>query len=236
MLTGYIDEQLADHPELRSQVIPDYPPYAKRMVVDNGWYAALKKPNVSLVTDPIHRITPRGIDTVKDAIDVDVIVYATGFDTNRVLYPIEIVGRDGVDVRARLDESPEAYYGIALQDCPNLFMTSGPNGVTVHGGAGTLLAEIQCSFILECLRALVDSGASSIEVKAAALESFTTAAKAENAKYVWSTPGVTNWYAVGGKGAAVAFPWSIYDFWAEAQDPDLTAFSFTATGNGIDRT
>lgn len=235
-LIKYIHEELADYPELRAKVVPNYPPYAKRMVIDNGWYAALKRPNVSLVTDPIQRITPRGVETIDGTVDVDLIVYATGFDTNRVLHPIQILGRGGVDMRARLDESPEAYYGIALKNCPNLFMTSGPNGVTVHGGAGTLLAEMQCSYIIECLRAICDSGASTMEIKEAALDAFTAAAKTENAKYVWSTPGVTNWYAADGKGSAVPFPWSIYDFWAEAKKPDLSTFTFGTTGNdGGDR-
>jgi 4-hydroxyacetophenone monooxygenase len=232
-LTEYINEQLADHPDLRERVLPDFPPYAKRMIVDNGWYASLGRPNVSLVTEPIKRITPAGAEVEGESIEVDVIVYATGFNTNQVLNPIQIIGRSGVDLRTQLNQRPESYYGIALKDCPNLFMTSGPNGVTVHGGAGTLLAEIQCSYIVQCLRMLSESGASNMVVKDAALEEFTRSAKEENAKYAWSTPGVTNWYAAGGEGAAVAFPWSIYDLWAEAQGPDASAFTFGSDTNGI---
>jgi 4-hydroxyacetophenone monooxygenase len=138
---------------------------------------------------------------------------------------MKITGRGGVDVRARLDQQPEAYYGIALQDCPNLFMTSGPNGVTVHGGAGTLLAEIQCSYIVECLRHMVATDAKAMEVRASALAKFAEEAAAENATYAWSSTAVTNWYSGSGQGASVAFPWSIYDFWTEAKAPDFSAFT-----------
>jgi len=224
-MTEYVKEQLAGHPELARKALPDFPPYAKRMVIDNGWYAALLRSNVKLVTDPIMRITSRGVQTDQGVTDLDVIVYATGFHTNRVMAPMKITGRGGVDVRARLDQQPEAYYGIALQDCPNLFMTSGPNGVTVHGGAGTLLAEIQCSYIVECLRHMVATDVKAMEVRASALAKFAEEAAAENAKYAWSSTAVTNWYSGSGQGASVAFPWSIYDFWTEAKAPDFSAFT-----------
>lgn len=228
-MTEYVKEQLAGHPELARKVLPDFPPYAKRMVIDNGWYAALLRSNVKLVTDPITRVTSQGVQTDQGVADLDVIVYATGFHTNRVMAPMKITGRGGVDVRARLDQKPEAYYGIALQDCPNLFMTSGPNGVPVHGGAGTLLAEIQCSYIVECLRHMVATGAKTMEVRASVLAKFAKEAAAENVKYVWSSTAVTNWYSGSGRGASVAFPWSIYDLWSEAKAPDFSAFTDTAT-------
>jgi 4-hydroxyacetophenone monooxygenase len=234
MLTTYIEEQLSDRPDLVDKVVPNYPPYAKRMVLDNGWYSTLKRPNVSLVTEPITKIVERGVVTTGGTTDVDVIVYATGFHTNRVLAPMQITGRGGVDMREQLDKRPEAYFGIALKDCPNLFMTSGPNGVPVHGGAGTLLAEIECSFIVQCLRAMVDANASSIEVKPSTLRKFSEAAAAENAKYIWSTSGVTNWYAFSGAGAAVVFPWSLYDFWSQAKNPDLNAFTYGTKNQSSD--
>jgi 4-hydroxyacetophenone monooxygenase len=224
-MTAYIREQLADRPDLVDKATPKYPPYAKRMVIDNGWYETLRRPNVRLVTEPISEITPRGVRTEHGEDPFDLIVYATGFYTNHVLADIAITGRAGVDVRARLDEEPEAYLGIALQDCPNLFLTSGPNGVPVHGGAGTLLSEIQAAYITACLRHMVGSGWSEMEIRPSALRKFVEEAAAENAKYVWSTPGVTNWYAGSpAGGASVALPWLIVDFWKEGKDPDLSVY------------
>ena len=64
--------------------LPTYPPGGKRSVRDNGvWIAALRRPNVELVTDPIAEITPNGIVT-KDGKEyaVDVIIYGTGFNAS----------------------------------------------------------------------------------------------------------------------------------------------------------
>jgi 4-hydroxyacetophenone monooxygenase len=225
-MTEYIGEQLAGREDLIPKVLPDFPPYAKRMIIDNGWYEAIRRSDVRLVTEPICEITPKGIRTETGEEAVDLIVYATGFYTNHVLSPIAITGRAGVDVRARLDAEPEAYLGIALQDCPNLFLMSGPNGVFVHGGAGTLLAEIQSTYIVECLRHMVGKGWAELEIRPSALREFVADAAAENAKYVWSTSGVTNWYAGSpAGGASVALPWTILKFWNEAKAPDLSHYT-----------
>ena len=41
-LTSYIEQQLAGREDLLPQVVPDYPPYGKRMLLDNGWYSMLR--------------------------------------------------------------------------------------------------------------------------------------------------------------------------------------------------
>ena len=47
-------------------------------MVDNGWYKALTRDNVELVTDSITRFTPKGVETEDGTLyDVDVIVTAT---------------------------------------------------------------------------------------------------------------------------------------------------------------
>ena len=74
---------MGDDPELLDKVVPDYVCLGKRTLQDNGsWLAALTRPDVELVTDPIDHITETGL--VGDSgteYPADVIVYATGFDT-----------------------------------------------------------------------------------------------------------------------------------------------------------
>lgn len=96
VFTRYIESELADRPDLIEKVLPDYPPFGKRMLLDNGWYAALKRPNVDLVTEAVSQVTSStvvGADGT--SADVDVVVLATGFHTNRYLYPMRITGRGG---------------------------------------------------------------------------------------------------------------------------------------------
>ena len=82
-------------------MIPKYPPFVKRILVDNGsWLSALKRDQVELITEEIREIVPDGIiDANGNHHRVDVIVYATGFHANRFLWPIEIIGRGGAFAR-----------------------------------------------------------------------------------------------------------------------------------------
>src|SRR5256885_11240952 len=75
-LTEYIKAQLGDRPELVEKGLPAYPPYGKRMLLDNGWYQALRRDDVRLITEPIERITADGITTSAGHDQVDVIVFA----------------------------------------------------------------------------------------------------------------------------------------------------------------
>jgi cation diffusion facilitator CzcD-associated flavoprotein CzcO len=59
----------------------------------------------------------------------DVIVYATGFDITASIGNVEVIGMDGQSLRARWEgqRGPEAYLGITVPLCPNLFFCMGPN-------------------------------------------------------------------------------------------------------------
>ena len=61
--SSYIKEQIGDRPDLFEKLVPDYAPMVRRPVVDNGWYKALTRDNVDLVTSGIERITKKGIET-----------------------------------------------------------------------------------------------------------------------------------------------------------------------------
>jgi 4-hydroxyacetophenone monooxygenase len=223
-LTEYIETQLSDRPELVERVLPDYPPYAKRMVVDNGWYQALRRDNVRLVTAPIERITATGVQTTDGHEDVDVVVFATGFHTDRVLAPIQITGQGGADVRQLLDDEPEAYNGMALEHCPNLMMTYGPHGVPAHGGNGMFFAECAVGYITECLRAMFERGWRRLEVRPEAVRGYTDRIDAEVEQYVWAVPGVTSWFRGGSDKPRAVVPKKLIELWHESKAPDLSAY------------
>jgi 4-hydroxyacetophenone monooxygenase len=224
-LTAYLGSKLGARCDLIDKCTPNYPPYAKRMVIDNGWYDVLLRPNVNLITDPIRQIAANAIEMESGrSIPVDIIIYATGFSTNRTLWPIRVVGKNGVDVRSRLDVNPQAYLGIMVEDCPNLFMTTGPNGVQVHGGAGTFLAECQAKYIVECLRNMFAKGWSHIEIRPDALAKFVKSMNEENSRYVWSTNAVRNWFNQPGSGTSVVLPWTTLQVWEESEAPDMSPY------------
>ena len=96
----YIVSEIGDNPELLEKVVPTYPPFGKRMLMDNGWYRMLHNEKVQLVSDPIVEIGPDRVIT-KDGseYEADVLVVATGFDVLRFLTSFEARGRSGRSLR-----------------------------------------------------------------------------------------------------------------------------------------
>ncbi len=120
IFTAWITEQVGDDPELLAKVIPDYPATGKRTLQDNGsWLRALKRDNVELVREGIDHIDEHGVVTASGArYDVDIIVYATGFQANKFLWPMDIVGRDGAVLAEQWGDEPSAYLGITVPELP----------------------------------------------------------------------------------------------------------------------
>jgi len=220
-LTEYIKAQLSDRTDLIEKVTPAYPPYGKRMLLDNGWYQALRRDDVRLITAPIERITADGITTSEGHDQVDVIVFATGFDANQVLWPIKLKGRNGIDVRRRLDERPEAYRGMAIAHCPNLIVVAGPGGTPGHGGSGIFFAECQVDYVAACLRAMFENRWTRMEVRSEAVRSYVDEVAAEVEHYVWSLPGISNWFRGSRERVTAIIPKRLIDIWREGKAPSL---------------
>ena len=112
-----------------------YPFGAKRPAVDSGYYETYNRDNVSLVdirAEPLERITAGGLVTGGRKHELDVIVFATGFDalTGSLLKPT-IVGRDGQTLREKWAAGPVTYLGLGTTGFPNLFVIAGPGSPSV---------------------------------------------------------------------------------------------------------
>jgi len=118
-------------PVTAAALVPSHPMGCKRMIIDDGYFPTFNRANVTLVDlrkGAIMRITPTGIETAQGAFDVDVIVYATGFDAvTGALDRIEIAGRDGRKLReVWTEEGVGAYLGLQTHGFPNLYTITGP--------------------------------------------------------------------------------------------------------------
>ncbi len=226
-LTEYVESQVGDRPDLMEKCLPNFPPYGKRLIVDNGWYQALRRPNVRLETSPIAAIDETGVRTRAGHDDLDVLVYATGFQADKVLWPIQVTGQGGVDITARMEAEPEAYLGVAAADAPNLFITPGPNGILGHGGNGMLFAECHVRYIVESLRLLFDRGATAMTVTAEALSAYQQDLLERLPHFVQSLTTFDNWYR-GDRDRVIAIaPKSLLEFWNDTRSPDPEAYAFT---------
>lgn len=168
VLTDYMRAQLGGDEELLAKVMPDYAPMTRRPVVDNGWYAALTRDNVDLVTDRIRRLTPTGIETEDGTVrEVDIIVTATGYDIVRYLQPAEWIGIGGARLHERWDggDGPRAYLGMMVPDFPNMFMLYGPNSQPVSGGTSLpAWYQIWSRYVAECLMTMIERGCKRVMV------------------------------------------------------------------------
>jgi len=115
----------------------DYPIGSKRICVGTGYYETYNRDNVTLVDlleSPIETITGAGVRTPDGDIELDTLVFATGFDAmTGALSRIDIRGRDGVELLAKWKAGPRTYLGIASADFPNLFLVNGPGSPSVLG-------------------------------------------------------------------------------------------------------
>jgi 4-hydroxyacetophenone monooxygenase len=224
--TRYLREQLADRDDLIEKTLPSYPPFGKRMLIDNGWFQALRRDNVELVTAGISHLTPSGV-ALADGTDVqvDVIVYATGFQPHRMLQSVDVVGRGGLRLRdVWKDDDAFAYLGMAVHGFPNLFVMFGPNTNLGHGGSYMFLAECQARYIASAVDQMRASGIGSIEVRDGVLKEFVASVDDAHSNMVWSHRGMSTWYR-NSKGRVVSnWPWRVVDYWQRTRNADLDDF------------
>ena len=233
MIVDYVRSELDGDEALLAKCIPSYPPYGKRMLRDNYWYRMLKRSNVALETDPISHVTANSI-VMKDGTvhEVDVIILATGFAASRMLWPLEIRGRDGHTIRTDWgDDDPRAYMGIAAPHYPNLFMIYGPNTNLAHGGSIIFHTECQVRYIMQALREMIEKGYGAVEVRQDVHDHYNDRLDDKARDMVWTHPGVTSWYKNANNRLTVTSPWRLLDYWSMTRSFDPAQYEFKPTGN-----
>ncbi len=132
-----------DKPELRDKLIPkDHPFAARRPSVDSGYFQSFNRDNVELADireSPIVEFTPEGIRTKAKLHELDMVIFATGFDalTGSLLKP-EIVGRGGLTLKEKWKHGPVTQLGVAVAGFPNMLVVVGP-------GSPSLLSNVLLS-------------------------------------------------------------------------------------------
>ena len=158
--------EIVHDPAVAELLCPTHYIGMRRTCVDIDYYATYNRDNVGLVdvrTSPITRILPHGIATADREFEVDVIVFAIGFDAmTGALLDIDIRGAGGRSLREKWAHGPRTFLGLAIEGFPNLFTITGPGSPGVLSNMA-LSIEQHVDWIADCLQHLRASGLDRIE-------------------------------------------------------------------------
>jgi cation diffusion facilitator CzcD-associated flavoprotein CzcO len=184
-------------PLLRRHLQPGYTMGCKRLLRSSDWYQSITRFNVRVVTDPIERVTAKGVETAGELREADVVILATGFDATSFLAPMRITGRNGRELNQEWSEGAHAYLGTAVSGFPNLFLLYGP-GTNLGHSSILFMIESQLNWVRDAVRSLRDLGLAWIDVRGEVQSEYDAQFRAASAKTVWET-GCTSWYTVNGR-------------------------------------
>ena len=201
-------------PELRAKLTPNYTIGCKRIILSNTLYPALSADTTTLHDggEGIDHLDATGIvTTTGEHVDLDVIVWSTGYDATDGLISYPVTGRNGVSLSERWAQYPRAYLGTTLPGFPNLFIVTGPNTGIGHTSA-IFLIEAQMRYIGQAIDAVAQHGATAIEVRAEAEERYTTKIHEEMEQTVWKQGGCHSWYQSKDGHVIAMFPGFSFTF------------------------
>lgn len=214
-LTQYIKDELGDRQDLLPIALPDYPPFTKRMLRDNGWYRMMRRDNVDVVPGREVQFTSDGIvDANGKEHKVDIVVFATGFEASRALGSLQIEGRTGRTIRDVWGEDdPRAHLGITVPGFPNMFVMYGPNTNIGTGGSIILQAETWTRYAAEAIVKMVEANAVEIECKPEAMDEYNRAMDARLAEMIWAVSSGSTWYRNSAGRVVSNMPWPTPEYW-----------------------
>ena len=214
-------------PELREKLRPDYRAACKRLIYSWSYYDAVQQPNVSVEREGIARIEPEGI-RLKDGrlIELDIIVFATGFHADRFIRPTEVLGRNGVSLDDVWSVRPTAHYAVTVPSFPNFFLLNGPTG-PVGNFSLIDIAERQWDYIDKLLAPVRAGEARSVEPTVQAHADYEERRIAAAKTTIFGS-GCQSWY-LDATGVPASWPWS-YEAFAEAMGkPVMEDFQFSGS-------
>lgn len=151
--------------ELRRKLTPNYPVGAKRVLFSDHYFPALARENVNLNMNGVAEFTQTGVlDTQGKAVDADVIIYATGFQTNPFLADIDVTGVAQRNIREAWRDGAHAYLGVSTNGFPNLHLLYGPNTNLGHTSI-IIMLEAQVNYIMQVMNHLDQSGKQTCDIK-----------------------------------------------------------------------
>jgi len=227
-LTTYIRSKFVDDPDLADKCTPSYPPFSRRIVVDNGWYDTLTRDNVELVTDGIECITERGIQTKDGTLhEFDLIVFSSGFSTSEYLWPINYEGKEGATPEKLWNkDGARAHLGMTMPGFPNFFTFYGPNGQS-RGGGFHSWAEIWSRYVGKMIVQMIETESQEFEVQREIFDDYNRRMDDAMQGMLWESGGDSGYYVNEQGRSGVNMPWSVHEFYEMVRIPNFSDFRWS---------
>lgn len=160
-------------PDVAEKLLPrDYGFGTRRVPLETKYYEAYNRDNVLLVDlneTPIEKITPQGVETCSGSHELDILIYATGFNAGTgALTAIDVRGRDGLLLKEAWAEGIRTFMGLQVHGYPNMFMVMAPMSPAAAFCNVPTCSQQQVDWIANCIQFVRSQKRSSIEPTAQA--------------------------------------------------------------------
>lgn len=205
-----------EDPILREKLTPNFTIGCKRILLSNTYYPALAQSNVHVNTAGISEITENAIiDSDGSKVEVDTIIFGTGFQVKDLPFARYIYGRKGHSLSEEWAGSPKAYMGTTVAGFPNLFLIQGPNTGLGHSSV-VFMIEAQVAHIIKVMNYMKKRKVDIIEPTEEAQQRFVELAKNSTEGTVWATGGCDSWYLDKTGSNSTLWPGYTFSFWRMA--------------------
>ena len=219
--------QLRD-PVLREKVWPDYTFGCKRILFSSYFLPALQRPNVELVTDAVRGLAAEGVVTADGRLhEVDCLIYGTGFKASDFMFPMDVAGAGGQDLRETWADGAHAHLGMTVPGFPSMFILYGPNTNTSGGSIITYL-EAQVGYVRQALEQVRARGAAAIDVRPEVEAASDREVQARFPGTAWTR--CDSWYRDDEHGGRIVANWPGYmrEYIDRTRELDPAEYDFVA--------
>ena len=193
---------------LKEKLVPNFAIGCKRILQSNTWYPALAESNVEVVAGIAEVQGNELIAEDGSRCEVDVIIYGTGFEVANPPIAEVIIGSQGVSLADQWQGSPEVFLGTMAQDCPNLFLTFGPNLYTFS--SAFVIIEAQLKYIIKALTQLRSRKLATLTVKPEISQAYNEALQQALKTSIWNSGGCTSYFIDKNGRNSTNWPWTTF--------------------------
>ena len=195
-------------PALKKKLAPNFAIGCKRILQSNTWFRALAQQNVNVVGGIAEVQGDRLIAADGSHCEVDVIIYATGFEVANPPVAEIIIDARGRSLATQWQGSPEVFLGTTANDCPNLFLTFGPNLYTFS--SAFVIIEAQLKYIMSALKNARTQKLKTLTVKPSIARAYNDELQRALQSSVWNSGGCTSYFIDKNGRNSTNWPWTTF--------------------------